>query len=725
MGKLQKHNNLPLAIALVVILASGLGATFWLATQRGWLGILRGENSEVLSSQRQQEEDANSQVLPLATLSPEQRETELKSIAEGKKSLDQYRARYLLAADLIATEQGEEALKWLDGLAKSYPLLAPQIALQQAGAYELTGDLEQEKEVLNQLLIDYPQEPVIVKALYDLGKTDAQYWDQAIAKFPYHPLTAQMIRERLEKNPDQFELVLWLVEYAPNSPDLLAKLEKEITNPPTQLSSENWQAIADFYWQNDLYAQAIPAYQKNPPTSPNLYRIARGLHLTGKTEAAKGNYQEFLKQFPDTEEASLALKHLASLSDSKDTIKYYDQAIATFPDAAPEVLMKKANLLDKMRSKTSASQVRQFLLDKYPESDTTADYRWQVAKKLAKEGELEKASTWAEKIIENNPQSEVTPKAAFWVGKWQQQLGQTQEAEKTFRYILATHPHSYYAWRSASILGMDVGDFANVRQLNPEVVEPQIRFAPPAGSEQFQELYQLGQDDQAQMLWEGEVGGKEELTVNEEFTDGLLMLNQQEYIQGIGKIWSLKLRSEPEEKAEWAVLRQRPDYWQALFPFPYQDVILQGSKQRQLNPLLVTSLIRQESRFEKEIVSSAGAVGLMQVLPSTGEWAAEKINLEDYSLTDPNDNVTLGTWFFNYTHQEYENNSLLAIASYNAGPGNVSKWVKEYGWEDPDVFIENIPFPETKGYVESVFGNYWNYLLIYNPEVRELGIGDK
>ncbi len=725
MGKQQKYNNLPLAIALVVILGSGLGATFWLATQRGWLGILRRENPELLSSQRKQKEDANSQVLPLATLPAQEREAELQSIAESKKSLDQYRARYLLAADLIAQKQGQEALKRLDGLEKNYPVLAPQIALQQAAAYELTGELEKEKDVLNQLLEDYPQDPVIVKALYDLGKTDAQYWDQAISEFPYHPLTSQMVRERLEKNPDQLELVLWLIEYAPDSPGLLEKLEKGIADTTNQLSSENWQGIADFYWQNDLYTKAIPAYQKTPPTSPNLYRIARGLHLTGKTEAAKANYQAFLKQFPDTEEASLALKHLASLSDSKDAIKYYDQAIATFPDTASDILLKKANLLDKMRSKTSASQVRQFLLDKYPESDTTAEYRWQVAKKFAEKGELEKASAWAEKIIANNPQSDVTPKAAFWVGKWGQQLGKTQEAEKTFRYILATYPHSYYAWRSASLLGMNVGDFDSVWQLDPEVVKPQIRFAPPAGSQQFQELYQLGQDYEAKMLWQGEVGGKEELTVNEEFTDGLLMLNKQEYIQAIGKIWSLKLRSEPEEKEQWEILRQRPDYWQALFPFPYQEVILKWSEERQLNPLLVTSLIRQESRFEKEIRSSAGAVGLMQVLPSTGEWVAQKINLKDYSLTEPNDNVTIGTWFFKYTHQEYENNSLLAIASYNAGPGNVSKWLQEYAKEDPDVFVENIPFPETKGYVESVFGNYWNYLLIYNPEIKQLGISDR
>jgi soluble lytic murein transglycosylase len=107
----------------------------------------------------------------------------------------------------------------------------------------------------------------------------------------------------------------------------------------------------------------------------------------------------------------------------------------------------------------------------------------------------------------------------------------------------------------------------------------------------------------------------------------------------------------------------------------------------------------------------------MQVMPDTAQWIAGKISFQDYDLTSPDDNVKLGTWYLDYTHQKYQNNSLLAVASYNAGPGNVDSWVKKYGLQDPDVFVEQIPFPETKGYVESVFGNYWNYLRIYNPTV--------
>jgi soluble lytic murein transglycosylase len=107
-------------------------------------------------------------------------------------------------------------------------------------------------------------------------------------------------------------------------------------------------------------------------------------------------------------------------------------------------------------------------------------------------------------------------------------------------------------------------------------------------------------------------------------------------------------------------------------------------------------------------------------MPDTGSWIAEKIQLKKYNLENPDDNVKLGTWFLDYTHQEYNNNSMLAVASYNAGPGNVSDWLAKYGLGDPDAFIEVIPFAETKGYVEAVFSNYWNYLRLYNPDISQM-----
>jgi soluble lytic murein transglycosylase len=79
----------------------------------------------------------------------------------------------------------------------------------------------------------------------------------------------------------------------------------------------------------------------------------------------------------------------------------------------------------------------------------------------------------------------------------------------------------------------------------------------------------------------------------------------------------------------------------------------------------------------------------------------------------------IGTWYLAHNHERYQNNSLLAIASYNAGTGNVNQWLRQYSTKDLDSFVEDIPFPETKDYVEGVFSNYWNYLRLYDPQVKQ------
>ncbi|HBY76990.1 MAG TPA: tail length tape measure protein, partial [Cyanobacteria bacterium UBA11148] len=268
--------------------------------------------------------------------------------------------------------------------------------------------------------------------------------------------------------------------------------------------------------------------------------------------------------------------------------------------------------------------------------------------------------------------------------------------------------------------GWDVGDFTTVRNITPEVVLPPVRSPLPAGSDTLKELHQLGQDWDAWANWQVEFKNRQEPTVAEQFTDGAIRLGVGDNLQGINQVWNLKQRETPEEREQWQALRSQSAYWYTLFPLPFIEPVVNWSQQRQLNPLLVMALIRQESRFEPEIRSIAGATGLMQVMPGTGQWIADKIQLKDYNLKNPNDNVKLGTWYLDYTHQEYSNHSLLAVASYNAGPGNVAKWVRQYSFTDADAFIEEIPFSETKGYVEAVFENYWNYLRLYNPEIGEL-----
>ncbi len=271
------------------------------------------------------------------------------------------------------------------------------------------------------------------------------------------------------------------------------------------------------------------------------------------------------------------------------------------------------------------------------------------------------------------------------------------------------------------MLGWDVGDFDSVRYLAPEVSLPQQRAPLPAGSDTLQLLYRLGQDADAWSLWQTEFENVQNPAVAEQFTDGVMRMGVGDNLDGIFMLTSLAWRDDATEQAEYQQLRTTPNYWQTVYPFPFSDLIQVWSQQRQLNPLLVTALMRQESRFEPKIRSVAGAIGLMQIIPSTADWVLNQIGEGtsdlDTTLETPNENIKLGTWYLDYTHREYSNNSMFAVASYNAGPGAVAEWITR-GYSDPDVFVHNIPFAETQGYVEAVFGGYWNYLRLYNPTIR-------
>jgi soluble lytic murein transglycosylase len=679
-----------------------------------WFGLNQPEVSNL------SKEDQKSEVLILASFSPQERDPRLREIATGKKSLERSRARYLLASDFVDQYEGGLAILQLENLDQDFPLLAPHILLKRGRAYELTNENAKAKETWQQLVTQYPDALVTAEALYLLGRSDSQYWDQAIAQFPQHPRSQEIARKRLQENPNQVKLLLLLAKYASSDPGTASIRDRLVNEFSAQLTPEDWQVVADGYWDSWQYLKAGLAYAKAPKTAQNVYRHARGLHIGGRQQEAIKIYQTLIQEFPEAEDTGLGLRRLASISPSREALGYLDRVINNFPKEAPQALLDKAKILENLKDGKGAAQARQRLLDEFPKSEVTAEYRWNVAQKKAASGDLVEAWKWARAITVDVPDSNLAPRAAFWIGKWALQLNRQEEAQATFKHILTNYTHSYYAWRSAVLLGWDVGDFTTVRKKNPSIDQPNYRFIPPGGSDVFQELYRLGQNQDAWLLFQAEIGDRRELTVAEQFTEGLLKLAKNQNLNGINHISDLRNREDPQDQTEWQALRQTPEYWQALFPFPYQDKIFTWSEKRDLNPLLVTGLIRQESRFESEIRSSAGATGLMQVMPATGEWIAGKIGLKEYNLTDPNDNINLGTWYLDHTHEEYNNNTLLAVASYNAGPGNVANWLKRYGFNDPDVFVEQIPFPETKGYVEAVLGNYWNYLRIYNPEIAGL-----
>ena len=712
--KLQtKHISLIAGAGLCAFLAGAIVSAPEIGKSVGqWL-----KPRKIQPEQLSEESKAKSPVFALVSQSPQERAAKLEALKEGAKSADRNRARYLLASDLIERKQAKPALELLKGLEKDYPLLAPYVLLKQAQAEELLGQEGKASDLRQKVVKEYPKQPAAAKALYLIALPE--YQDKAIAEFPSHPLTWEIVRKRLQENPNQPQLQLVLAKYAYDELGIVPVLDQLANN--STLKPEEWQIIGTAYWENSEFGKAAAAYAKASRTPQNYYRVARGLQVGGQRAEAVVMYQQLVKTFPDAKETGTALMRLAEIAPvRKDALPYLDQVISKFPDKAGTALVEKIKILQTQDQK-AASEALKLLLTKYGNSEEAAEYRWKMAQQKAKAKDYKAAWQWAEPIPKNNPNSILAPRASFWVGKWATKLGKNQEAKQAFEYTVSNFPYSYYSWRAAATLGLNVGNFNTVRKMNPQVV-PIQRPLPTAGSETFKELYLLGQDRDAWLQWQTEFQNKMQPTVAEEFTDGLMQLAKGENIKGIDQISKLEDRETPQEQAEYQALNKQITYWQARYPFPYLKEIEQWSEKRQLNPLLVTALIRQESRFETKVRSTAGATGLMQVMPDTAKWIAPQIKFDTkkIDLQNPNNNIMLGTWYLDHTHQQYGNNSLLAIASYNAGPGNVSKWLPILPKEDPDEFVESIPFDETKNYVRQVFGNYWNYLRLYNPEISQI-----
>ena len=126
--------------------------------------------------------------------------------------------------------------------------------------------------------------------------------------------------------------------------------------------------------------------------------------------------------------------------------------------------------------------------------------------------------------------------------------------------------------------------------------------------------------------------------------------------------------------------------------------------------------MREESHFNTYAQSRAGARGLMQIIFSTGEWIAQKLNYEEFEydlLFEPEFNINLGSWYLQYLQEKFNKNIFLIIAGYNAGPGITDKWVETIDMNDIDVFVENIPYQETSEHIKKVMRSYHVYRTIY------------
>lgn len=665
-----------------------------------------------------QQQVSQSELEPILTsIDTSHRRRALEAIIDrNRKSFSALRARYILASEAIDRQEADRALGYLQSLERDYPLLTPQIIWKRAQAYEL---LRQAPEFLTQLQLldrEHSRSPVVVEAWNIMGRQDEKYWNLAIEKFPSHPRTLSIIEKKIAQTPNRPDLLLILVKYLDDSDSRRLRIaDRLVVEYPHDLKLEDWDLVGEVYWQNKVYNKAIVPFSRGSKNASNAYKIARGYSLNQRTNEAKIAYEEIVAQYPRSEEACKSLVDLADISPNVEALNYLDRAIDKFPTQNVQAYVKKAQILERNQNQEGAIAVRSQMVKLYPHSEEVAAYRWELAKENAKQSNnLERSWELAKQIVIDSPNSKYSPRAAFWIGKWAGKLGMKAESKEAFTYTIINYTRSYYSWRSAKYLGWDVGDFYSTKSINPKISIPTNRLPLPTGSNELKELYLLGQDRDTWELWQTEFTNRGKPKILERLNQSIILNHLEKYITSIVDIAQFEDLKAPEDRVELSNVYQQPNYWHTLYPLAFINIIEGLEPKDRVNPLLIISVIRQESRFSPTIRSPVGALGLMQVMPTTAKFAANKIGLKKYELTNPSDNITLGSWYLKFTHQQVKNNSVLAIAGYNAGPTNVSRWVKEYGTNDLDEFVEQIPFEETQNYVKAVLGNYWNYLRLYD-----------
>ena len=165
-----------------------------------------------------------------------------------------------------------------------------------------------------------------------------------------------------------------------------------------------------------------------------------------------------------------------------------------------------------------------------------------------------------------------------------------------------------------------------------------------------------------------------------------------------------------------AVVLTFPKWITVFYPLPHQDLVVLAAEENDVDPYLVFAIIRAESKYQTGAESSVGAKGLMQIMPETGAWIADQKGMEGFKtedLHDPETNIAFGCWYLHNLKTEFQGNTALTIAAYNAGRGKVKEWAAKGIWNGDPHETDKIPFPETKQYVKNVLKNYEAYQAIY------------
>lgn len=617
------------------------------------------------------------------------------------------RAGIIITECLLREGRAQEAADRCQVLRQAFPDLA-EWSLWREGHLRVDADPQAARTLLDSLIARFPDSPLAPSARMALAKLDESraesLWKDVVALSPDAPEAAEamyLLGTRGQEAP-----LSWLRRYRKEVPSgaRLKDVARALATydlPPderydvalTLMDRGDYklalELLADLdtpwaiyrkgvcQWQLRNYAEALEHLQKAAET-PELR--GRSLVILGRLEDQRKRYAE--------------------------AAKYFKQASELKDEWGLQGLNRLALLYRKQDLDAQAVPYEKALVQRFPNSSEATEVRWRFMQKAYAAGNLTEAKRWAKELGYKSLQTVNGPGGAFWHAKILEREGKKAEAIAIYRKAAETKPYSYYSWRAKHRL-----DALEGRRPDPGFTVKPVAITAP--QDDLRPLVDGGEADprnpaapylEKMATWPQNV--REWVYLG--LTDPALRYAQQVKADADLRAW-LHLQAGQYRQTIQLSTGKDP---RLAFPLGYRPLVERAAEMAGIDPLLFTSLIKQESLFDPTARSWVGAMGLAQLMPYTADWVRKNVPGPERELTDPYWNLKLGAWYLGYTHGEFKGTSPFAVAAYNAGPGAVRKWERN-GGGDLDAWVEAIPYAETRHYVKKVFGNLWSYQAIY------------
>ncbi|MBN1426908.1 MAG: tetratricopeptide repeat protein [Anaerolineae bacterium] len=532
-----------------------------------------------------------------------------------------------------------------------------------------------------------------------------------------------------------------------------------MTYPSTNEALQSLRALIDAGYDVDQYNRglvnyyqkqydiAIEAFQnywgaeRPSDYTPESYLfVARSYRALGNNAAALTQLQVLKNQFKPAETDIWGegwLEEASIYADQANMVAAYDtyeQFVADHQtlSQAPEALYRAARLAEANNDTQKAAVYYQRLAAEYPADERAAAGLFGIAMESYRRNDL----STAEALFRNTVQLPANARPAadyFWLGKTLSATGHIEDATTAFNSAMSNEPSGYYGLRAADLQTGQLPLAPPVHVTFPADIDegrveaeqwlitrfgltatlPLAETLRPdlAGDIRIvrgQELWDLGLILEAKEDFE---------SVRRGFQDDPLALYQLAiYFREIGLYRSSVLAAGRLFTLSDTTPLTGPSFLARLrYPTYFSDLILARSEQYNLDPLMVFSLIWQESTFEGFATSSASAQGLMQIWPPTGEDIAENLAWPNYRPSDlqrPYVSVAFGTWLLRDELDRFDEDIYTTLAAYNAGTGRAAEW-QTASAGDPDLYVEVITLAEPQAYIRRIYEHYAAYRALY------------